>query len=175
MLGTVWQDVRYAVRMFLKSPAFTAVALRAQAALGRTYTADEVLAGRDDLAVLSHGFWQAQFGGARDVLGKTVALNGEQVEIIGVMPPEFRWFVKENSRGGKPASMWVPTRFQITRGRYIQAVGRLRPGVTFDEARAEVGTIAARLEQQSPDYNAGLGVALVPARDQLAGELKTPL
>jgi putative ABC transport system permease protein len=274
-MGTIWLDVRYAVRMFLKSPAFTAVALLAlalgigantaifsvvhavllrslpyreperlavvwetsrdrpgrrnvtspanfvelrnqsksfealaafydwrfnltgagepvevpaqvttgnlfsvlgaQAALGRTYTQEDVQANHDDVAVLSHGFWQSQFGGARDVLGKKVSINGEPVEIIGVMPPEFRWFVKENSRGGKPAAMWVPTRLQITRGRYLQAVGRLRPGVGLEEARAEVGTIAARLEQQSPDRNAGMGVALVPAREQLAGELKKPL
>ncbi len=275
MLGTVWLDLRYAARMFLKSPGFTAVALLAlalgigantaifsvvhavllrsmpyaeperlavlwetsrqrinrrnvlspanfvelrdqaksfesmaafydwrfnltgagepvevpvqvttgnlfsvlgaQAALGRTYTQEDVETNRDDVAVLSYGFWQAQFGGARDVVGKTVAINGEQLEIIGVMPPEFRWFIKENSRGGKPASMWVPTSLQVTRGRYIQAVGRLRAGASFEEASAEMGTITARLEQQSPDYNAAMGVALIPLREQLAGELKTSL
>ncbi|HEY9285585.1 MAG TPA: ABC transporter permease, partial [Pyrinomonadaceae bacterium] len=150
--------------------------LGAQAVLGRTYTPDEVSSGRDDLAVLSHGFWQSQFGGARDVVGKTIALNGEPVEIIGVMPPEFRWFVKENSRGGKPASMWVPMQLNPqARGRYLSAVGRLKPGVSLEQAASEMETIAARLEQQHPQFNTGQGVALVPVRDQLAGELKTPL
>jgi putative ABC transport system permease protein len=149
--------------------------LGAQAALGRTYTVEDVQANRDDVAVLSHGFWQSQFGGAPDVVGKTVALNGEQVEIIGVMPADFKWFVKENSRGGKPAAMWVPTALPIARGRYVQAVGRLRPGVSLEAARAEMQTVGARLEQQAPDYNTGLAVNLVPVRDQFAGELKKPL
>jgi putative ABC transport system permease protein len=150
--------------------------LGARAALGRTYTVEEVRAGREDLAVLSHGFWLSRFGGAHDVVGKTVALNGEPVEIVGVMPPEFRWFVKENSRGGKPASMWVPTRLNPQgRGRYLSAVGRLKPGVSPEQASAELDTIAARLEQQSPQFNAAQGLALVPVREQLAGELRTPL
>ena len=149
--------------------------LGADALLGRTFTAQDGEPGHDDVAVLSYGFWQRQFGGARDVVGKTIALDGQNVQIIGVMPADFKWFVKENSRSGKPAELWVPTKFQPRRGRYLSAVGRLKPGVTLQQAQAEMDAIATRLEQQQPDYNAGMGIALVPVREQLAGEIKTPL
>ena len=150
--------------------------LGADAALGRTFAPEDAEPGRNNVVILSHGFWQRQLGGARDAVGKTVALSGEQMEIIGVMPPDFRWFIKENSRSGKPAELWLPTKLNPQRrGRYMSAVARLRPGVTFEQARAEMDAVAGRLQQQSPDYNAGMGVALVPVREQLAGELKTPL
>ena len=151
--------------------------LGADAKLGRTFTPEDAEPGRASVVVLSHGFWQQQFGGAADVVGKNVSLNGVQVEIIGVMPQDFRWFVKENSLGNKPAMMWTPTKFtpEQARGRFISVVGRLRSGVGIEQARAEMDTIAARLEQKRPEFNTGWGITLVPVREQLAGEIKTPL
>ncbi|HLL75965.1 MAG TPA: ABC transporter permease [Pyrinomonadaceae bacterium] len=151
--------------------------LGAEAALGRTFAAEDGEPGRDNVVVISHGFWQSQFGGAPDVLGKTVALNGQPVEIIGVMPPEFRWFVKENSLGGKPAVLWTPTKFTPAqnRGRFISVVARMRPGVSLAEAQAEMNTVAARIEQQRPDFNQNWGATVVPLREQLSGEIRTPL
>jgi hypothetical protein len=151
--------------------------LGADAMLGRTFAPEDAEPGHHNVVILSHGFWQSQFGGARDIVGKSIALNGEQVQIIGVMSPDFRWFIKENSLGVKPSVMWTPTKFtpQQTRGRFISVVGRLRPSVSFGQARAEMDTIASRLEQKRPDFNTGWGVTLVPVREQLAGELKTPL
>ncbi|MFL6207324.1 MAG: ABC transporter permease [Pyrinomonadaceae bacterium] len=149
--------------------------LGADAMLGRTFAAEDGEPGRGDVAVLSYGFWQRQFGGGRDVVGKTVALDGQNVTIIGVMPADFKWFVKENSRSGKPAELWVPTNLKPRRGRYLSAVGRLRAGVSFATAQAEMDTIANRLAQQQPEYNTNMGVTLVPVREQLAGEIKKPL
>ena len=151
--------------------------LGAEAALGRTFTPEDGEPGRDDVVVLGHSFWQRQFGGARDVLGKTVALNGQSVEIIGVMPPDFKFFIKENSLGGKPAVLWTPTKFTPAqnRGRFISVVARMKPGVTHEQAQAEMHTVAARIEQQRPDFNTGWGARVVPLREQLAGEIKTPL
>ena len=149
--------------------------LGADALMGRTFIPEDGEPGREPVVVLGYGFWQRQFGGARDVLGKTVALNGRQATIVGVMPADFKWFIKENSRGGKPAELWLPVKFVAAPGRFIQTAARLKPGVTLTEAQAEMSTIARRLEQERPELNAGAGVVIVPVREQLAGELKRPL
>ena len=149
--------------------------LGADAMLGRTFVPEDIEKDLGSVVVLSYGYWQRQFGGAPDVLGKTVALNGSQATVVGVMPPNFKWFVKENSRSGKPAEMWLPYGFTPAPGRYISTVGRLKPGVSLAEAQSEMNTIAARLEQSMPQFNKDYETAVVPVREQLAGELKKPL
>jgi putative ABC transport system permease protein len=155
--------------------------LGTEAALGRVYTKEEAEPGRDDVVVISHGLWQRRFGGAADVVGKKISLNGESATVLGVMPPGFKWFMKEGSRTGKAAEIWTPTNFATIlngptkgRGRFITVAGRLKPGVTPEQAQAEMDTIAARLEQAS-QYNVNMGVRVVPVREQLAGEIKTAL
>ena len=150
--------------------------LGAEAALGRAFSPQDAEPGRPGVGVISHDFWHGQFGGARDAVGKKIELNGQEVTIVGVMPPGFKWFVKENSLRGKPAVMWMPAKLTPqTGGRFASVVGRLRPGVNIDDARAEMNDIAARLGQKKPDLNAGWGVTLVPLREQLSGELRAPL
>ncbi|HEX9918199.1 MAG TPA: ABC transporter permease, partial [Pyrinomonadaceae bacterium] len=155
--------------------------LGTEPALGRVYTKEEAEPGRDDVVVISHGLWQRRFGGAADVVGKKISLNGESATVLGVMPPGFKWFMKEGSRTGKAAEMWAPTNFASIlngptkgRGRFITVAGRLKPGITPEQAQAEMSTIAARLEQAS-QYNLNMGVRVVPVREQLAGEIKTAL
>jgi predicted permease len=154
--------------------------LGSQPAVGRALMPGDEAAGRQDVAVISHGLWQRRFGGSPDVVGKTITLDGESMTVVGVMPPDFRWFIKENSLSGKPAEIWVPlalTEEQRTarRGRYMSAVARLKPGVSVEQARSEMDTVASRLEEQYPDVNKGWGVTVVPLREQLAGEIKPAL
>ena len=156
--------------------------LGTQPVLGRVYTKEDAEPGRDDVIVIGHGLWQRRFGGREDVVGKKISLNGENVTVLGVMPQGFKWFIKEGSRSGKSAEMWTPTKFEPLlatgnkgRGRFITVAGRLKPDVTLEQAQAEMSTIAARLEQQHPEANTGMGVNLVPAREQLSGEIKTSL
>jgi putative ABC transport system permease protein len=156
--------------------------LGTEAALGRVYTKDEAEPGRNDVVVISHGLWQRRFGGTSDIVGKQISLNGQNVTVLGVMPQGFKWFMKEGSRTGKAAEIWTPTNFASVlngptkgRGRFITVAGRLKPGVTPEQAQAEMTTIAARLEQQHAQFNTNMGVRLVPVREQLAGEIKTAL
>lgn len=153
--------------------------LGAPAALGRTFTPEDAAAGREDVAVISHGLWQRRFGGKPDVIDRVISLSGASVTIIGVMPPDFKWFLKENSLTGKPADLWRPMTFteeqRVRRGRYMSAVARLAPGVSQEQARAELDAIAGSLESQYADFNTGWGVTLVPLRDQLSGEIKPAL
>jgi putative ABC transport system permease protein len=147
--------------------------------LGRFYTVEDEEPGRDDVVVLSYGLWQRRFGGARDIIGQKITLNNQNLEVIGVAPPDFKFFIKRGSLIGKPAEMWMPTKFgeeyRQRKGRFISVTARLKPGVTAAEAQVEMNTIGARLEQQYPDFNTGWGVNVVPLRQQLAGEIKTSL
>ncbi|HEV7377152.1 MAG TPA: ABC transporter permease [Pyrinomonadaceae bacterium] len=152
--------------------------LGAEAVLGRTFTNEDAEPGHDNVVVLSYGLWQRRFGGARDVIGKSLALNGQSATIIGVMPDDFKWFIKQNSLIGKPAELWTPTKFTNNtpiRGRFLSAVARLKPGVSIKQAQSEMSGIAGRLEKERPDFNTGWGVNLVPLREQLVGEIKTSL
>jgi putative ABC transport system permease protein len=154
--------------------------LGTQPALGRTLLPGDGAANGQSVAVISHGLWQRRFGGTPDVLGKTVVLDGNSATVVGVMPPDFRWFIKENSLSGKPAEIWVPLELpeQLRtgrRGRYLSAVARLKPGVSIEQARTEMDTVAARLEAELPDFGKGWGVSVVPLREQLAGEIRPAL
>jgi predicted permease len=156
--------------------------LGTEPALGRVYTKEEAEPGRDDVVVIGHGLWQRRFGGAADIIGKKISLNGQNVTVLGVMPQGFKWFMKEGSRTGKAAELWTPTNFSAVmngptkgRGRFITVAGRLKPGVTPEQAQAEMTTIAARLEQQYARFNTNMGVHVVPVREQLSGEIKTAL
>ena len=148
--------------------------------LGRTLLPGDGEAGREEVAVISHGLWRRRFGGAHDVVGKVVNLDGRGVTVVGVMPPDFKWFVKENSLSGKPADVWVPLALAeqqgaARRGRYLSAVARLKPGVSFEQARVEMDTVASRIEAEYPDWAKNWGVVVVPLRDQLAGEIRPAL
>ena len=153
--------------------------LGVQPELGRTFTAEEGQAGRDTVAVLSHRLWQRRFGGTADVIGKTIMLNGQGYTVVGVMPPDFRFYVKEATRINKPSEIWLPLAFtpgaNLHKGRYMSAIARLKPGVTLEQAQVQMNTIAARLEQQYPETNTGWGVNLVPLHRQITGKIRTAL
>src|SRR5262249_6442883 len=146
------------------------------AALGRTFTAEEGEAGHGNVVVLSYGLWQRRFGADPGLIGKTINLDGQGYTIIGVMPPNFQFFIKQWSLSGKPAELWVPNTFftaqaRIRRGRAWQAVARLKPGTSVEQAQSEMNTIAGRLEQQYSDFNKGWGASVVPLHEQFTGEI----
>ena len=137
--------------------------------LGRAFTSDEEEPGRDLVVVLSHGLWQRRFGADPQIIGQQISLNGKNRTVIGVMPASFRF-------PDKDAELWVPLSpdAQLRNNRnalWLKAVGRLKPGVTLEQARADMGTIAGRLEQQY-DFMSGYGVNLVPIHDQVVGSVR---
>src|SRR5436305_7096243 len=107
------------------------------------------------------------------IVGKAVTLNGESHTVVGVMPPGFQFPSRDDE-------LWTPLAFTTqeatNRNRhYLQAVARLKPGVTVEQAQAEMNTIAARLQRQYPDANAELGAAVVPLHEQVVGDIKPAL
>ncbi len=141
-------------------------------ALGRAYTAEEDQPGRDSVAVISHGLWQRHFGGDPNIVGKSISLNGATRTVVGVMPADFAF-------PGKEVDLWVPLAVpesakQERSAFWLSMIGRLKPGVTVEQARADMGTIWARMEQQYPQLG-GYGVNLVPLHTQVVGNVRPAL
>jgi len=138
--------------------------------LGRVFAVNADGAGGEKTVLLSYAGWQARFGGDPNVLGKSVILNGEPWTIIGVLPADFQF---GPSRSG---DFWIPPAVRGWRLRrnahWILGVGRLKPGVTLQQAQVEASGLALQLAAQYPDSNPGVGVYLVPLREQLVGEVR---
>ena len=141
--------------------------------LGRAFAPEEDQPGGNKVVILSHALWKRRFNTDANIVGKAFTFNGESVQVVGVMPAHFQFPTPEDE-------LWVPIAFTneqaASRGRhYLQVIGRLKPGVNLQQARAEMNTIAARLTQQYPNTNTQLGVAVVPLHEQLVGDIKPAL
>lgn len=153
--------------------------LGVRAALGRTFLPEESTDGHDSVAVLGFGLWKRRFGGDASIIGKTIKLNGHDFTVIGVAPPDFQFLIKQGSLTGKQAELWMPLTFgpdaRVRGGRYMTAVARVKPGLTLEQAQAEMDAIARRLEEQYSDFNANWGVNLVPLESQFVGSIRPAL
>jgi putative ABC transport system permease protein len=152
--------------------------LGAEAILGRTFTADDGMPGRPSVAVISFGLWRRRFGGDPGVIGRKLILNRADVTVIGVMPPDFQWFIKQGSTIGRPPELWGPLVFDYdpreSRGRFLRTVARLKPGATLRQAQAEMDTISGRLEPTS-EFNRGFSAEVIPLREQFTGDIRLAL
>ena len=138
--------------------------------LGRAFLNGEDQAGRNHVAVLSYGFWQRHFGGDKSALGKAVMLNGEHYEVVGVMPS---WYLIPAA-----ADMWTPIdaspKALGPRGEHhLRALGRIKAGITVEQARADLKTVAARLEKQYPNNNSQVSAIVVPLKEQFVGTTRS--
>ena len=139
--------------------------------MGRVFTEEEEEPGKDLVVVLSNGLWRSRFGSNPNAIGQAISMNGANRTVIGVMPPGF-------SFPDKRTEVWVPLALspQRKQARSVisyKAVGRLKPGVSMAQARADMGAIAKRLDEQysQSDY----GVNLVLLRDQETRTVKPAL
>jgi len=152
--------------------------LGVNAIMGRTFTPDDGQPNQPDIVVLSYGLWQRRFGG-QNVVGRHLTINNRDAAVVGVLPNDFTLHIAKNSMTNKPAEMWRP--WQISnelrerQGRFASAVGKLKPGVTLEQAQGEMNTIAARLTQQYPEFDTNWGILLVPMRAQFSGEIRKAL
>ena len=140
--------------------------LRARPILGRTFREAEDRPGGDPVIILGYELWRDRFGGSRDVLGRTVKAHGITRTIIGVMPEGFAFPDREQ--------LWLPLALDPSatpRGQGPQyfVVGRLKDGVSQDEAQTQMTTIATRLEREYPDADRGLGAVVQTFTQRLLG------
>jgi predicted permease len=150
--------------------------VRAQPALGRVFLREEDTPGRSHVVILSDGFWKAQFGGSRDVVGKTLTLDREPYTIVGVMPPQFSIV----SWAATAREIWVPLAYSDTaravrENHNAQVIARLKSGVDLAQARSEMNVISARLEREFPRENAGWGATVIPLQEVIVGDMRMPL
>ncbi len=130
--------------------------------LGRTFTPDEQQPGRDRVAVLSHDCWRQRFAGDPHIVGRTLRLDGESVTVIGVMPASFAYpLFWGRVEVWRPLAL-LPDWREDRGNNFLNAVARLKPGVSLAQAQTELDTIAARLARQYPANNAGIGLRIVP-------------
>ena len=133
-------------------------------AAGRTFIAEEQLAGADRVAVLSERLAIERFGGVRNAVGQSIVVDSRPYEVIGVMPGRFKFPLPDTA-------FWVPLRLDDPEGTrdlsHAEVIGRLRPRVALTDAQHELRNIAANLEAVYPDRRRGLGVRVVPLRQGL--------
>ncbi len=149
--------------------------------LGRTFRAEEDSKGGVDVVIISDGFWHSHFGGARDIVGRTLALDGKSVTVVGVLPASFRFPFQQPE-----PDIWFPRVFdnpalspeKIRSGAsYLAVYARLRPGETLARCQAELEAINATYKQDFPGYvdatNYSLGAASL--KESLVGPLRASL
>ncbi len=148
--------------------------LKVAPAQGRLFAKEEEQFGNHRVVLLSHGLWQRRFAGNSNVIGQPINLAGQTYTIVGVMPKGLPFF--DNL---PETELWTPMAFAPDDSRgtrnnhFINLVGRLKPGVTTQQAQADVSAIAGRMEPESG--NAGVGALVVPMQEQLTGESRTAL
>ncbi len=149
----------------------------AQPLLGRVFTAEEQVEGKDFVAVLSYGLWQRRFAGHPNVIGQTITFSGRPYTVIGVMPADFHslpvGLLDAPAQFYRPVA--EPPDDTQRSSRHLRAIARLKPGVTLEEAQAEMDVIAQQLEKEYPATNTGGRVRLVPLREDLVGKARPAL
>src|SRR5262249_16877779 len=142
--------------------------------LGRDFSPEENWEGKNNVVVLSNGLWRRRFGGDASIIGQKILLEGESYTVVGIMPDGFYFPSKE-------VELWVTYGFnpnqipQLRRPHGLRVVARLKSGVSLEQARADMTTIAGRLEQQYPDTNTKMGVGLGPLHEWTVSDTRLPL
>jgi putative ABC transport system permease protein len=151
--------------------------MRAQPLLGRVFTAEEQVEGKDLVVVLGYGLWQRRFAADPNIVGKTIQLSGRNYTVIGVMPANFKSL--PTGLLGAPAEFYRPVAElpdeKDRSSRHLRAIARLKPNVTLEQAQTEVNLIARQLAQEHPNDNSNSGIHLVTLREDLVGRLRPAL
>lgn len=151
--------------------------------LGRSFTAEEYEPGKNQVAILGHNFWQRRYGGNTNLLHQSITLDGTSYTVVGIMPPAI--FPSWPNAAGKYSfdqsqqQFWIPMTFSaqfagLRTAHVLGVLGRLKPGVTVDQAQADMNTIGARLEHEYA-ANKGEGIIVNPFMNEVVGGTKPVL
>jgi putative ABC transport system permease protein len=132
--------------------------------LGRTFLPEEEYLGKDHEVVLSFGLWKSRYNGDTSLLGNTIRIDGAPFTVIGVMPKEFDWQFWSG-----PRRLWVPVGYTKTDyGRddnSFLSIARLKPGVSADQAKAEMEAVAKSVREEHPKEDVNMGATVSPLAD----------
>ena len=139
---------------------------------GRDFLPEEEQQGLTQVAIISEGLWRRRFGGTLPILGKTLTLDGKNYTVVGVAPNALNVLDE--------TELWTPLSFdssemKVRRFHFLRAFGRLKPGVTLQQAQADVDAIAIGLEKEYPNSNATWRLRMLLLREELLGDIRTPL
>jgi putative ABC transport system permease protein len=138
--------------------------------IGRAFQPGDDKPGTPLVTVLTYGLWQRRFGGDPGIVGQSLTLNGQSYTVVGVLPASFQFALRS-------ADLWrpyQPTDAQLTR-RFMHGtnvIGRLKPGVSVQQAQSELDVIASRIEREHNQSHAGTGLRLIPLQEQVVGQVK---
>ena len=154
--------------------------LGARALLGRTLEADDEGSGKPPVVLLAYGFWQRRWGGDRDIVGKTVTLDGHAAVVAGVMPPDFRMAFPADAQVPAEIQAWEPFPYDIAAGprdlHFIRFLARLAPGVTVAAANDEVAAIGTKLAEEFVELGKdGVGLRAVALRGDTVRDIRPAL
>src|SRR5271167_1070192 len=143
---------------------------------GRIFTEQEDQVGMAPVALISEGLWKRKFGSSPDAVGKPINLNGNLYTLVGVIPSSFHYVADNfhnNAEVYTPIGQWNDPLF---RGRHtgmgMDAVGRLKPGVSLEQANSDMSAVAAHLAEVYPDIDKNSGVTLLPLKENVVGEIR---
>jgi putative ABC transport system permease protein len=153
--------------------------LRVQPLLGRTFAPGEDRPGRERVLVISHRVWQRRFHADSSIIGRRVTLDGRPYSIIGVMPPTFSFPNNTPGQRVAPRELWIPMRpsgdLEERGSHNYWTVARLAPGVSLEQARTVMRTIADNLARQYPETNKDFTVSVLPLKAYVAGTARQAL
>ncbi|MFI5178104.1 MAG: ABC transporter permease, partial [Vicinamibacterales bacterium] len=161
------------------TPSFYRI-VRVKPALGRVFTEDEGEEGKDKVAILSSATWRKRFGGAEDVIGKSIRLSGTTYEIVGVLPADFKFLWND-------IDVWVPASFTAEEksdasrhSNNWQMIGRLKPGATVVQVQQQLDALNARNDERFPQFheilkNAGFRSLAAPLQEEIVRDVRPML
>jgi predicted permease len=147
--------------------------------LGRTFTVDEDHIGANPTVMITEGLWQRKFGGRKDIIGQRMILDDVGRTIVGVIPSSFHLRVQNFQRGGPLNDVYIPVgeynepKFYSDRaaGWGLDAIGRLKPGVTLQQAREDMEQVSRDLSAAYPDVNSGKKANVLSLKDEMVGNM----
>jgi len=150
--------------------------LGVEAVVGRALRPEDDTPGQHRVVVLSYGLWQRHFGANPLLVGKPLTLNGASYTVVGVLPPQYFFPIREAELAIPLAPDADPWRAVRTSVNFLRAVARLKPGVTREQAEADLTSVAERVREQYPVPNGQkLGVTLSPLHDEVVGNVRLAL
>jgi putative ABC transport system permease protein len=161
---------------FISSDFFPILGVNAVA--GRTFAKGEDEVGAGPVALISAGLWRRKFGSAADILGKSITLDAKNYTIVGVIPANFHLSIPGFLEGDVyvPIGQWGnPLLLKRGAGLGIHGIGRLRPGVSLEKARADMETVTRNLSAAFPEADTGITAKLVPLKQQMVGRVQSTL
>ena len=143
--------------------------------LGRNFTRQEDQIGAAPVAMISGGLWRRKFNSSQEVVGKALTLDAKVYTVVGVVPGNFRYQSGNfhNSDVYTPIGQWDDEAFRNRRvGMGMDAVGRLKPGITLEQAKGDMDSIAANLAKVYPEADKDSGITLIPLKQDVVGDIR---